>query len=252
MKRLVLGALLLASSAATADDKTPTNPAANWPTGKLKIDNLGGDDSSISVKFTDSDNKKHDVEVSFDFSSGHINKCSFDDQVLNTIPQYRALASWAIQNVPGIANSRAVNSLACTHPSVDKADETNPMCKGWKDNPGDRADDIAKNGPPFDPARAAKVGVVLYVQYAGDSPGGGKWGFQYVTIKQTIKNDPKATFDSPLTIAYLAGQDKLFVGNGTIYLEQVKDEHGTPIWQLLGGNAKDGSSDWSGGRGGRR
>jgi hypothetical protein len=255
MNRALLGTLLLVSTAAVADkaapDKTPaSNPTSqpSWPTGTLTIDKKASNDNyegALSIIFTDADQKKHDIELSFNFTSAHISKCTFDDQVLDQVSQWRALSKYFTEHHFG--DSRAINVLECTHPGADKANETNPDCKGWKDSAEDRADAIAKNGYPFDAARAAKVGVVLYIRYAadgGNSPSG-KWAYQFIKVIKIIKNDPKADFSGPMVgIGVLAGQDsRLRLGEGTIYLEQTKDKSAT-FWSLLGGTADQGSSDW--------
>src|SRR5690242_3382100 len=120
MKRVILGTLLFVSSAASADDKIPS-----WPSGTLKIDSNGDDGGFVSIHFTDADQKKHDIELVYDFSSAHISKCSFDDQVLDKVPQWRALSKYFVEH--NVGSSRSINVLECTHPSFDKANETDPQ-----------------------------------------------------------------------------------------------------------------------------
>jgi hypothetical protein len=247
--------MLLFSSAAMAGDTSLSNPA-NWPTGKMKLGANSDGGGVVTMKFTDADGKTHDVELSYDFMNANIYSCTFDGWALDTVPQWRALFKFFTDNHMG--SYRTLDVLACTHPGADKANENaaTPDCKSWKDTREDakldaRAADIAKNGPPSDPALAAKVGLVLYVRVISSTAatGAAKWNLEGVHVLKVIKNDPKATFDKDqLNVATPVGRraygTMLSEGEGTIYLEQVKDDSGNPMWQLLGGSAKSGSSHW--------
>jgi hypothetical protein len=238
MKTILLGTLLLTSTAAIADATDPST----WPSGKLHIDKSDDDGANLSVQFTDPDQKKHDIQLSIDFGSGQIRKCSFDGQVLDKVPQYRALAKYFTDH--SLGSYRANDALNCTHPGADRANETNPTCKGWSDTAKEWAEDT-KNGPIYDKDRAAKVGVVLWVEVLSSGDMHGPWSTRDVKVKQVIKNDPNITIDKDkFPIWFHTMEAGLAPGEGVIYLEQAKDKKGTMMWSLLGGNRNNGTSDW--------
>ena len=86
----------------------------------------------------------------------------------------------------------------------------------------------------MEPEKAKGVPVVLRVKLTKAATAIEKYGYDEVTVLAVYKNEPKAKFAEPLTIAFRNTESGVPKGESTVYLVDYHTPPEGKMWRLVG------------------